>query len=52
MDSLGTVKDIYIYPIKSLPGIKLDKCTVTTNGIAHPDNTQIRDRYNFYLSSN
>ena len=44
MNDHGTVKEIYFYPVKSLSGIKLDKCTVTRNGIAHPDNTQIRDR--------
>lgn len=44
MNTLGIVKEIYIYPIKSLPGIKLNKCLVTAYGIAHPDNPSIADR--------
>lgn len=44
MSVLGAIKEIYIYPIKSLPGIKVDKCKVTIHGIAHGDNPQVIDR--------
>lgn len=42
--SSPTVKEIFIYPIKSLPGIKLDKCVVTRTGLVHPDNALVADR--------
>jgi uncharacterized protein YcbX len=44
MSFLGVLNDIYIYPVKSLPGIKLDKAFVTRYGLAHTDNKEIRDR--------
>lgn len=49
MSSVGAIKEIYIYPIKSLPGIKLDRCLVTKFGIAHPDNQLIIDRFVSFL---
>ena len=42
--SSPTVKEIFIYPIKSLPGIRLDKCVVTRTGLVHPDNALVADR--------
>ena len=45
MNDLATIKEIYFYPIKSLAGIKLEKCLVTKLGIAHPEITQVIDRY-------
>ena len=45
MNAIGCVKEIYIYPVKSLAGIKLDKCIVTKYGISHPDNSDIIDRF-------
>jgi uncharacterized protein YcbX len=41
---LAELSEIYIYPIKSLPGIKLDKAEVTKLGIAHPENNKLVDR--------
>ena len=49
LNSLGKLGDIYIYPIKSLAGIKLNEAVVTKYGIAHPNNHQIIDRY-YYQS--
>jgi uncharacterized protein YcbX len=43
--SVGIVKEIYIYPVKSLSGIKLDKCLVTKYGIAHPECPNFSDRF-------
>ncbi len=38
------VKEIYLFPVKSLAGIKLDKCIVTKLGIAHPEVPEVVDR--------
>ena len=38
------VKEIYLYPVKSLAGIKLDKCLITKYGCAHPDVPEVIDR--------
>ena len=40
-----SIKKIYIYPIKSLAGIELEKCYITKHGISHPLNKQVVDRY-------
>ena len=45
MNAIGSVKEIYIYPVKSLAGIRLDKCLVTKHGISHPDNPEVIDRF-------
>lgn len=45
MNILANVKEIYIYPIKSVSGVKLEKCLVTKHGIAHPDVPEVIDRY-------
>ena len=42
---LGKIKEIYIYPIKSLPGIKIEKGLITKYGVAHPENLNVIDRY-------
>jgi uncharacterized protein YcbX len=47
MPTLGTVKEIYINPFKSLPGIKLDRCKVTTHGVVHPDYPEVIDRFTY-----
>lgn len=44
MNVLGEISDITIYPIKSLPGVKIDRAVLTKYGIAHPDNKDIIDR--------
>lgn len=44
MANLGEITGIFIHPVKSLPGIPLGKCTMTSNGIAHPDNINVIDR--------
>ena len=41
---MGQLTEIYIYPVKSLAGVKLDKALVTKCGLAHPDNPQFIDR--------
>jgi uncharacterized protein YcbX len=43
-DLLGMLTEIYIYPIKSLSGIKLQKAEVTKFGLAHPENNKVIDR--------
>jgi uncharacterized protein YcbX len=45
MDSIGTVSELIIYPIKSLPGIKLQNAFLTKYGLAHPENPKIIDRF-------
>ena len=45
MNIVGYLSEINLYPVKSLAGIKLDKALITKYGIAHPDNTQIIDRF-------
>jgi len=53
MSSIGSLSGIYIYPVKSLPGILLDRACITKNGMAHPDNQQVVDRFidhNTYLN--
>jgi uncharacterized protein YcbX len=47
MTILAELKEIYIYPIKSLPGIKIDRAIVTQTGIVHADNRKIADRLIF-----
>ena len=42
---VGYLSEINLYPVKSLGGIKLDKALITKYGIAHPENTQIIDRF-------
>lgn len=42
--SVASLSGIYIYPVKSLPGILLGKACITKNGIVHPDNFQVVDR--------
>ena len=44
MKEVGEISEIYIYPIKSFPGIKVDHAIVTKFGIAHPDNKNVVDR--------
>jgi len=44
MNDIAIVKEIFIYPIKSLAGIRLDKCLVTKLGIAHSEIDQVVDR--------
>ncbi len=41
----GNLSEIYLYPIKSLPGIKLEKALITKFGIAHPKNVHVVDRF-------
>jgi len=45
MSVLGKLTKIYIYPVKSLPGIALENAFLTENGLAHPNNIEIVDRY-------
>jgi uncharacterized protein YcbX len=44
MTEVGTIGEIYIYPVKSCGGIRLDKALITKNGVAHADNPKIFDR--------
>ena len=45
MAEIIIVKEIYLFPVKSLSGIKLDKCIVTKLGIAHPEVPEVVDRF-------
>lgn len=44
MTTLGQLTQIFLYPVKSLPGIPLETAIMTKHGIAHPDNIQVVDR--------
>lgn len=44
MSIVGEISEIYIYPIKSLPGVKIDSAIVRKTGIVHSDNKDIADR--------
>jgi hypothetical protein len=44
MQKVATVSEIYIFPIKSCAGIKVDKARVTEFGLALVDNPKISDR--------
>lgn len=44
MKELGEISEIYLFPIKSLSGIKLNQAVITKLGIAHPTNKNIIDR--------
>ena len=45
MSSIGKVSELIIYPIKSLPGIKIESAIITKYGLAHPDYPKVIDRY-------
>lgn len=45
MQNSAVISKIYIYPIKSLPGIELKHAIVSHNGVVHPDNLNVIDRY-------
>ena len=51
MPPLGSISGVFIYPVKSLPGILLEKALVTKNGIAHSDNANIVDRFILFNSN-
>lgn len=44
MRELAEISEIHLFPIKSLPGIKLNEAVITKLGIAHPNNQNIVDR--------
>jgi uncharacterized protein YcbX len=44
MSVVGSISEIYLYPIKSCSGIKLNKATITKLGLAHPENENVIDR--------
>lgn len=44
MSIAGEISEIYIYPIKSLPGVKIDSAVVHKTGIVHSENRNIADR--------
>jgi len=52
MNILGELSEIYIYPIKSLPGIKVDRAIVSNTGLLHPENNNIADRCIFRFNKN
>jgi uncharacterized protein YcbX len=45
VNQLAVVSNIYLYPVKSLRPIVLEKAIVTKNGIAHPKNSDVVDRF-------
>lgn len=44
MTEVAKLAEIYIYPIKSLPGIRLEKAIINNQGLVHPENPKISDR--------
>lgn len=44
MSVVGTINEIYLYPIKSCSGIKLEQATITKLGLSHPENRNVIDR--------
>ena len=44
MSFLAEVVNIYIYPIKSMSGLDLNRAVVTQHGLAHPENNAVVDR--------
>lgn len=42
---LAELSNLYIYPVKSLPGVRVDKALVTPLGLVDPDNRRVADRY-------
>lgn len=51
MSIVGEISEIYIYPIKSLPGVKVDTAIVRKTGIVHAENKDIADRLFIQLIS-
>jgi uncharacterized protein YcbX len=49
MSKLGELTQVYIYPVKSLPGIPLQSAIMTKFGIAHPENIKVVDRLFIFL---
>lgn len=45
MRELAEISEIYLFPIKSLPGVRIEEALITKLGIAHPTNPSIIDRY-------
>ncbi|RNA29199.1 mitochondrial amidoxime-reducing component 1 [Brachionus plicatilis] len=52
MKELATLSEIYLYPVKSLSGIKLEKALTTKYGLAHPENSLVVDRKWMIVDSN
>lgn len=44
MTQIATVKELFIYPIKSCAGIPVDRALVTKLGLAYIDNPAVYDR--------
>lgn len=44
MKEVAEIAEIYLFPVKSLPGVKIDQAVITKLGIAHPENKKIVDR--------
>lgn len=45
MQKVGTVSEIYIFPVKSCAGFSVQQALVTEVGLAFVDNLKISDRY-------
>lgn len=41
---LAELTNLYIYPVKSLPGVRVEKALVTPLGLVDPDNRRVADR--------
>lgn len=44
------ISELYIYPIKSLPGIKLNRARVTPKGLEHDRRWMLVDEHNVFIS--
>lgn len=47
LENFPILSKIFIYPVKSLPGILLEKALISNDGIMHPENHNVIDRYLF-----
>lgn len=45
-NNLGEITEIFIYPIKSLPGVRVEKARVSKFGLIDVNNQRVGDRYN------
>ena len=44
MSFLAELTHIYIYPIKSMSGLAVNRAVVTQHGLAYPENLEVVDR--------
>ncbi|CAF1100216.1 unnamed protein product, partial [Brachionus calyciflorus] len=52
VENLPVLSKIFIYPVKSLPGIELDQALISKDGVMHPVNKNVIDRKWMIVDSN